>query len=247
MAPDVRLCADVTDLNARAATVIAATISDAVRRHGRCRLALTGGRTPRALYTLLASTYRDQIPWAHVLVYWGDERYVPPDDADSNYGMARETLLNHVPCPAGNIHPMPTSFASPDAAARDYERTLREQFDTAWPQFDLLLLGLGAEGHTASLFPGSPALDETTRWVVAVQAPAAPPVRLTLTLPALVHAASIHVLAAGAEKATALHRALTDPPDPHTCPASAIRSAEGTVTWWVDRAAASQLTIATTP
>jgi 6-phosphogluconolactonase len=121
---------------------------------------LSGGNTPRTLYGLLASEFRDQIPWAHVHVFWGDERYVSPDDPDSNYRMAKETLLDHVPCPAGNVHPMPTNFPSADAAARDYENTLRNYFGTDWPHFDLSLLGLGEEGYTASLFPGSPALGE---------------------------------------------------------------------------------------
>ena len=98
-------------------------------------------------------------------MFFGDERYVPPDDPDSNYRMAKDTLLDHVPCPAANIHPMPTHFRSPDAAAREYERTLRSYFGGDWPNFDLVLLGLGEEGHTASVFPGSPALGERTRWV----------------------------------------------------------------------------------
>ncbi len=180
---DVRVCADVSELSQRAAEHTAVAINDAVRRHGRCALVLSGGKTPRALYVLLASEFRDRIPWAGVHVFWGDERYVPAQDPDSNYRMARETLLDHVPCPAENIHPMPTSFASPDAAAQDYERTLRGYFNGDWPRFDIVLLGLGEEGHTASLFPGSPALTERTRWVVAVNVAAKPPERLTLTLP----------------------------------------------------------------
>jgi 6-phosphogluconolactonase len=134
---------------------------------------------------------------------------------------------------------MPTHFPSPDAAARDYERTLRSYFGTDSPRFDLILLGLGEEGHTASLFPGSPALGERTRWVVAVTADAQPPSRLTLTLPAITRAANIHVLVAGSTKARALHHVLTGTPDPNTYPAAGLRLTEGTLIWWVDREAGS--------
>ena len=126
--PDVRVYADVNELSLRAAQAAVQTINDSVRATGRCSLVLSGGSTPRTLYGLLASEFRDQIPWAHVHVFWGDERYVSPDDPDSNYRMARETLLDHVPCPAGNIHPMPTHFPSPDAAAREYEKSAEELF-----------------------------------------------------------------------------------------------------------------------
>jgi 6-phosphogluconolactonase len=176
----------------------------------------------------------------HVHVFWGDERYVLPRDPDSNYRMAKEALLDHVPCPSENVHPMPTHFGSPDAAAREYERTLRSYFATDSPRFDLILLGLGEEGHTASLFPGSPALEERTRWVVAVNTHARPPLRLTLTLPALTRAANIHVLVAGSTKAHALRHVLTGIPDPNTYPAAGLRFTEGTLIWWVDREAAVQ-------
>jgi 6-phosphogluconolactonase len=241
MKPDVRVHADVDELSRRAAEAAVTTINDAVRGHGRCSLVLSGGSTPRTLYGLLASAFRDEIPWTHVHVFWGDERYVPPDDPDSNYRMAKETLLDHVPCPAANIHPMPTRFQSPDDAAQDYEGTLRGYFGSDWPRFDLILLGLGDEGHTASLFPGSPALKERARWVVAVTAPARPPTRLTLTLPVLTRAATIYVLVAGSKKAAALHQVLTGIADPNTYPAAGIRSTDGTLIWWVDREAAGQL------
>lgn len=243
MKSDVRVCADVNELSRRAAEAAVTTINDAVRGHGRCSLVLSGGNTPRTLYGLLASEFREQIPWTHVHVFWGDERYVSADDPDSNYRMARETLLDYVPCPAANIHPMPTHVVSADDAARDYERALRSYFGTDWPQFDLILLGLGEEGHTASLFPGSPALGERTRWVVAVTAPARPPMRLTLTLAAITRAANIDVLVAGSKKAGALHHALTGIPDPNTCPAAGVRSTDGTLIWWVDREAAGQLVL----
>jgi 6-phosphogluconolactonase len=247
MTPDVRICADVNELSRRAAEAAAKTLNEAVRANGRCSLVLSGGNTPRRLYGLLASEFREQIRWPHVHVFWGDERYVPADDPDSNYRMARETLLDHVPCPDGNVHPMPTHFASADDAARDYERALRSYFGTDWPHFDLVLLGLGEEGHTASLFPGSPALGERTRWAVAVKAPAVPPMRLTLTLPALTRAANIYVLVSGSTKADALHHVLTGAPDPSSYPAAGVRATEGTLIWWVDRDAAGQPAPAATP
>ena len=240
MKPDVRVCADVNELSLRAAQAAVQTINDSVRATGRCSLVLSGGNTPRRFHRLLASDFRDEIPWASVHVFWGDERYVSPDDPDNNYRMARETLLDHVPCPAGNIHPMPTHFPSSDVAAREYEKTLRTAFGTEGPHFDLLLLGLGEEGHTASLFPGSPALEERTRWVVAVMTPANPPLRLTLTLPALTRAANTYVLVTGSKKARALYHVLADVTDPNTYPAAALRFTEGTLSWWVDRAAAAR-------
>jgi 6-phosphogluconolactonase len=239
MTSDVRVCADVNELSLRSAELAVTAINDAVRHHGRCALVLAGGTTPRTLYGLLAGRFRDEIPWARVHVFWSDERYVPADDRDSNYRMARETLLDHVPCPAGNVHPMPTSSASPDAAARDYERTLGDYFGADWPRFDLVLLGLGEEGHTASLFPESPAVREQARWVVAVNVAATPPVRLTLTLPILTRAANIYVLAAGTKKAGALHHVLAGTPDPNVYPAAGLRSTKGTLIWWVDRDAAA--------
>jgi hypothetical protein len=154
--------------------------------------------------------------------------------------IAVETLLDHVPCPAANVHPMPTHFSDPDAAARDYEATLRSYFSGEPPAFDLVLLGLGPEGHTASLFPGSPALAEPTRWVLAVTAPADPPSRLTLTFAALNGAADAYFLVTGSNKARALHDILTGTADPNTCPAAGVRLAAGTLIWWVDRDAAAR-------
>ena len=239
MKSDVRVFADVNELSLRAAEAVVRIINESVQANGTCSLALSGGSTPRTLYRLLSSRFRDQIPWTKVHVFWGDERYVPPGDPQSNYRMVKETLLDRVASPAGNVHPMPTGVPDPDVAARDYEKTLRNYFSRNWPRFDLVLLGLGEEGHTASLFPGSPALEETRRWVVAVKAPSEPPLRLTLTLPALTEAANIYFLVAGPNKAQAQYHVLTGSPDPKSYPASGIRRAGGTVIWWVDREAAA--------
>lgn len=241
MKADVRVFPDADALSLGAAEAVAEGIANAVRARGRCSLVLSGGSTPRPLYALLASRFRDRIPWAHVHVFWGDERYVPHGDPQSNYRMAAAALLDHVPCPAENVHPMPTHPAVPDDAARAYEATLRSYFAGGSPQFDVVLLGLGRDGHTASLFPQSPALRERSRWVVAVSAPAVPPVRLTVTVPALSASDHIHVLVAGGDKAHALHEVLSGDADPGIVPAAALERVGGSVVWWVDRAAAAGL------
>jgi len=236
---DLRVCADLADLSRQAAEAVAETIDDVVRTAGTCSIVLAGGKTPRTLYRLLASQFRARIAWANVYVFWGDERYVPPGDPRSNYRTAKEMLLDHVPCPPANVHPMPTHFQSADAAAREYERTLRNHFVERWPHFDVVLLGIGEDGHTASLFPGSLALAERTRWVVAAQAPVEPKVRLTVTVPVLTGAAAVHVLAAGATKAEALRHVLAGAGDWIKYPAAAVRLGTGSVTWWADREAAA--------
>jgi 6-phosphogluconolactonase len=242
MKSDIRVFADVDELTLRAAEAAVRTINESVQRNDSFSIALSGGNTPRTLYRLFSTRFRDQIPWTKVHVFWGDERYEPRADSQSNYRMARETLLEAVPCPVGNVHPMPTELPDPDLAAREYEKTLRNYFSEDWPRFDLVLLGLGEEGHTASLFPGSPALNENKRWVVAVKAPAKPALRLTLTLPAITGASNIYFLVTGSNKAEALHHVLTGSPHPKSYPASGIRRAKGTVIWWLDRAAAALVT-----
>jgi len=212
---------------------------DAVDRRGRCALLLSGGSTPRAAYELLATRFRDRVPWAHVHLFWGDERFVSPDDPRSNYRMAREALVDHVPCPPAHVHPIPTGLPSADAAALRYEETLRACFPGDQPAFDLALLGLGEDAHTASIFPGSPALAESARWVMAVAAPVEPPLRVTVTMRVLTTAAQLFVLVSGAGKAEALRRALDPASSPTRVPAAALRSAAGRVVWWADRAAAA--------
>ena len=247
MKPDLRVCVDLADLSRRAAEAAVSTINDAVRTAGTCSIVLSGGSTPRTLYRLLASEFRGEIPWANVQVFWGDERYVPSADPRSNYRMAKETLLDHVPCPPANIHPMPTHFPSADVAARDYERTLRSHFVKEWPDFDLVFLGIGDDGHTASLFPGSLALAEKTRWVVAARAPVEPQLRLTLTLPALARAAALFVLVAGATKAEPLQHVLERVGDWVKYPAAGIRLGTGSVIWWADREAAALIPTGAAP
>jgi 6-phosphogluconolactonase len=232
---------DARELGERMADAVATTIREVVGSTGRCSLVLSGGKTPIDLHRALATRHRDDVPWPDVHVFWSDERYVPTDDTRSNYGMALETLLDHVPCPPSNIHPMTTTFRDPSDAARAYEATLAAWFDGAPPSFDLTLLGMGADGHTASLFPQSSTLDERERAVVDLRANAETPVRLTLTLPVLLASARNWFLVAGAEKSSAVRDLLSAGADPRVLPAAALLRARGEVVWWLDRDAAAQL------
>jgi 6-phosphogluconolactonase len=180
-------------------------------KNGVFAVALSGGSTPRRLYEYLAdSPYREGFPWSRAHWFWGDERFVPRDDLASNYHMVREALLAHAPIPPVNIHPIPTEGIGPEAAAEAYERELKsfygaEQFDKTRPLFDIILLGLGADGHTASLFPGSSVLEIRDRWVVAVQRTDSE-ARITLTYPALESGRHVAFLIAGDEKRMAFNR-----------------------------------------
>jgi 6-phosphogluconolactonase len=226
------------ELSVRAAGAVVDVINSAVAAYGRCSVVLSGGNTPRGLYRVLAAMPLDRVRWPQVHVFWGDERLVSADDARRNDRMAREMLLRHVPCPESHIHPMPTRAIPEDVAAREYEETMRQYFGSGRPRFDLVLLGLGSEGHTASIFPDSPALDEREHWVCAVHVPADPPDRLTLTLPVLAHASNVFFLVSGADKSRALHDALDARANPRRCPAAAVRPIDGRVAWWVDADAA---------
>jgi len=232
--PRVRVYRSLEELSIAAAAAIAEELRIAAERSGEATIALSGGDTPRMLHRLLAQRH-ETVPWARVHVYWGDERYVPHDDPRSNYRLARDTLLDCVPLTAAWVHPMPTDAPDPDDAAGAYQRLLEDEFG-GLPRFDVMIMGLGEDGHTASLFPGSPAVDEELRWVVPAEATDAPMQRLTMTLPVLRNARALHFLVVGVEKREALVRALAKPS--RSCPASLARPTEGTLTWWVDEAAA---------
>ena len=223
-----------------AAEHVAQLAHAAVMDHGRFSVALSGGSTPRALHTRLAAEpWRDAVDWDRVHVFWGDERCVPPDHPDSNYRMARETLLDHVPIPPAQVHRMRGEL-SPAEAAAAYEAELRAFFPTvAWPAFDLVLLGMGDDGHTASLFPGTAALAETEHWVVANRVEKLETWRLTLTAPAINRAAHVLFLVAGTGKAERLRQVLRGPYQPTVLPSQLIRPVSGDLVWFVDRAAAS--------
>jgi len=205
----------------------------------RVAIALSGGSTPRRLYQLLATSPRlETFPWSNVHWFWGDERFVPPDDPASNYRMTREAMLARAPVPADHIHPMQTVGLSPEAAAAAYERTLKDFYgadtlEPGRPLFDLNLLGLGTNGHTASLFPGMPVLEERHRWVGTMHDPEAG-TRLTLTYPALESSRETVFLVAGAEKKVVLHKVLDGD---QTQPAARLHP-QGTLRFLADRAAA---------
>jgi len=234
----MRVLPDRDSLSREVAEHIVRRAKATVESKGRFTLALAGGSTPRMLYTRLATDFATAMPWDKIHLFWGDERYVPSDDPHSNFHMVHESLLEHIPLPREHIHPMPTGYAHPEEAADAHERLLRQHFDGAFPRFDLLLLGLGVDGHTASLFPGSPALAERSRWVVTSRAPVEPHTRLTLTLPVLNHAAHIFFIVAGDAKADALRCVQgASGPRPDRCPASAVRPIDGDVAWWLDAVA----------
>jgi 6-phosphogluconolactonase len=236
---ETRVFPNIEALSEAALAEILRILTDAVATRERFSIALAGGHTPAKLYSLWAEKYKTQTPWDRVHLFFGDERFVPEDDLLSNYRMARETLIAQVPIPAENVHPMLTNFPSAEKAAEAYEVELRKFFgEGALPAFDVQLLGLGVEGHTASLFPGSPALEEQQNWVAAVTVPAEPPQRLTLTPVVLNQGRNTFFLVAGDNKREIL-AALRNESAPETSqyPVARIRPA-GRVAWYLDQAAA---------
>lgn len=230
---------DPEALSRAAAALFVRLAQQAIRQRGRFTVALAGGHTPRRSYEQLAHPgCRDAIPWEAVHIFWGDERCVPPGDPRSNARMADEALLRHVPIPPDHIHPIPYE-EDPGRAAARYEATLRRFFDEDPPRFDLILLGLGEDGHTASLFPFHPALEERERWVVAVEG--MDPPRVTLTFPVLNRARRVVFLVTGANKAAIVRAVLRGPSDPRRWPAQGVRPGPGRLLWLVDRAAADGL------
>jgi len=204
-------------------------------------VALSGGSTPRVLYELLANAgepFRDQIAWDQTHFFFTDERHVPPDDPDSNYRMVNEAMFSRIPVPKQNIHRVPAENQVAGDAAKEYETDLRKFFGAAIPAFDLILLGLGEDGHTASLFPHSPALNETQRLVVAPFVEKLNSYRITLTLPVLNNGKSVVFLVTGASKAEILNEIIKTKRNPDLYPAQAISPTNGAVSWLVDNAAA---------
>ncbi len=241
-AAKVRVFDDAEQVARAVAVRFVESAGESVAQNGRFSVALSGGSTPRRVYELLAGgEFAPRVDWPHVHVFFGDERCVPPDDADSNYRMARESLLSLVAIPPRNVHRM---IGEGDAAAnaRLYEGELRAFFgDATTPRFDLVMLGLGEDGHTASLFPGSLALAESSAWVVANWVEKFGAYRLTLTAPVINSAAHVLFLAVGAAKAERVRDVLEGERDPVRLPAQLIRPGGGHLEWFVDRAAASKL------
>ena len=235
------------DLFQAAAEEVLRAAAEAIAQRGRFTIALSGGSTPRNLYTLIAANASASQPWDQMFFFWGDERHVPLNDPDSNYRMAKETLLSKVPIPPANIFPVPAENPDAAAAAQAYEETLRKFFALApgdFPRFDLILLGMGPDGHMASLFPETAALQEKSRLVVANWVEKLNNSRITFTLPVLNAARCVAFLVSGADKAAVLHEVLEGKAPGEKYPSKLVRPSAGKLIWFVDRAAASDLSTA---
>lgn len=232
-------------LSRRAAQEFVCQAGEAVQAKGFFTAALSGGSTPKGLYAMLASDpYRDRVPWSKVHLFWGDERCVSPEHSDSNYRMIRELLLDRIKIPEKNIHRMPAEQDDPMHAAREYEQTIRAFFHTeagSLPRFDLIILGMGEDGHTASLFPGTSALKETDRLVSANYIEKLGAYRLTLTVPVINQAAHVLFLISGESKAVVLKEVLEGEYRPQQLPSQLIRPAQGRLLFIVDCMAAGKL------
>lgn len=240
MAVEVKIVPDNATLCRTAAQEFHVVAEDAIKEHGRFSVALSGGSTPRGVYSVLAEQHKD-LPWDKIHVFFGDERHVPPDHPDSNFRMANESLLSKISVPQQNIHRIKAEL-EPEAATQDYADQLRAFFHVAdrdWPRFDLILLGLGEDGHTASLFPGTAALEETSRMVVANWVEKLKTFRFTLTYPVLNHAAEVNFLVSGASKAEILKDVLK--PDARKYPSQGVQPQNGRLLWLADQDAAKTL------
>ncbi|MDD2273993.1 MAG: 6-phosphogluconolactonase [Desulfuromonadaceae bacterium] len=237
----IRIYPDAEALSFAAAELFTAEARQAVQARGRFTVVLAGGSTPRRTYEILAQDpFRELVPWEKTHIFWGDERCVPGDDPRNNALMARQELLDHVPIPPGQVHPM-LCERSPQQAAVTYETLLRVFFPDGQPRFDLVLLGLGENGHTASLFPGTAVLDEQQRWVAEVSVAEEEIHRLTLTAAAINQAALVVFLVSGTSKAPMLRNVLKEAQNSHRIPARLIKPVDGGLLWLVDRDAACQL------
>jgi 6-phosphogluconolactonase len=241
---EVRTLTTPQELFEAAAEELVRTANEAVTQRGRFAIALSGGSTPKNLYNLLATNARTALPWDRMFFFWGDERHVSPADPDSNYRMADETMLSKIPVAAGNVFRIKAENPDAGAVAEAYEQTLRKFFALEpgqFPRFDLILLGMGPDGHTASLFPGTRALREKSRLVVANWVDKMKGSRISLTLPVLNAAAAVAFLVSGTDKAPALHAVLESEAPGEQYPAKLVRPSDGKLIWLIDRAAASQL------
>ena len=246
MKPEIQIVDNAETLHRAGATEFVRQAGAAVGMKGVFTVALSGGSTPKGLYGLLATdpTLRAQVPWDKTHVFWGDERHVPPADADSNYRMAHEAMLSKVPIPPAHVHRIKSENPDARQAAEDYEQTLRSSFHSPGgepPRFDLVFLGLGPEGHTASLFPGTKALHEEKRLVVSNWVGKFYAERVTMTAPVLNNAGCIIFLVSGDDKALALKAVLEGLYEPEQLPAQLIQPTHGRLLWLVDQLAARLL------
>jgi 6-phosphogluconolactonase len=243
--PIMHVFPDVNQLSRAAADEVVRAAEQAIGVRGRFTIALSGGSTPRRLYQLFAeSPHRERVRWPRVEFFWGDERTVPPDHPDSNFRMANEALLHKLDIPAYNLHRMQGERPDLAAAARDYAAEIARVFamtSNGPPSLDLVLLGMGPEGHTASLFPDTAALKEAEQWVVANHVPQKKTYRLTMTPSLLNRATQVMFLIAGADKAAILAEVLEGPADPQRLPSQLIRPTAGNLHFFLDQAAAAQL------
>jgi len=234
--PEIKVLADAAGVAKEAAERIARHVHESIELRDRFSIALSGGSTPKLLYQLLAKEpYRSQIGWERLDVYFGDERCVPPDHPDSNHRMARESLLSAVPIPEGNVHRM-RGEADPEQAAKEYGELLKEKFGDGGP--DLVLLGMGDDGHTASLFPGTAALQESKHRCVANYVEKLKTWRLTMTAPFINRSAGVLVMVSGQAKAQRVQEVLEGPRDPERLPIQLIQPTSGRMAWLLDAGAA---------
>jgi 6-phosphogluconolactonase len=245
---DVEIVSDAEALSRAAAAAIVRQVSETLQEREFFTIALSGGSTPRLLFTLLAAEtpFRQMVDWGKMHFFWGDERHVPPDHPQSNYRMADEALLSRVPVPTTQIHRVRAEDPDADKVADAYEQELRSLFKLEageLPRFDCVLLGMGSDGHTASLFPGTAALNEQERLVVANRVEKFKSYRITMTVPVLNHADSIIFLVAGEAKAEALREVLQGERQPERFPAQLIQPTHGKLLWLVDKSAARLLTL----
>jgi len=239
----INIYPDTETLSQEAARYIVRVAQESITAHKRFTIALSGGSTPKKLYGLLAEEpYRSQIDWAQVDIFWSDERCVPADDAESNFLMAQQVLLSKIPVPANQIHRMPADQTDRDAASYAYTLEMQQTIGSEnVPSFDLIQLGMGPEGHTASLFPHQPSLHEQQRLVMPVTVPKPPPPRLTFTPRLLNAAAHVLFLVTGAEKQDAVKAVLEGDYQPDKYPAQIVQPTKGEVTWMLDQTAAEKL------
>jgi 6-phosphogluconolactonase len=215
--------------------------SIAIENHGRYTMSLSGGKTPELLYALLASEFAESLEWDSIHLFWGDERFVPQDHPDNNFRMAYNTWISKVPISHQNIHRIPTETDTPEEAARSYEQTLKKFFNPpgkkSFPVFDVMLLGIGTDGHTASLFPGSREITEKIRWVVSVEAPPAvyPKKRITLTLPLINSSREVLFFAFGEEKKKVLTTIFEEPEKADKVYPAAMVKARERIQWYVEQ------------
>ena len=232
------------DLFQAAAEEVLGSTEESVSERQRFTIALSGGSTPKGLYNLIAANASTSLPWNRMFFFFGDERHVPPDSRDSNFRMANESLFSKVPIPAANIFRVPAENPDASAVAEAYEKSVRTFFALRpgeFPRFDLILLGMGPDGHTASLFPETAALQETSRLVMANWVEKLKSYRITFTLPVLNAARRVTFLVSGTDKAPALREVLEGKEPGEKYPSKLVRPPDGELTWLVDRAAASQL------